>query len=456
MKYYYDYTVIDEEIYDDTARLKDEIDHSLTAKLASQIKIQIPNINYYWTRKNTFGFVFTTYEHTSGKVIGKGEKALYEQIKNIFQFVILSHGIKGKFRPINIGENHGIMINVTYFRYIFQKVGDANKIVELFLSKPEFDEIEEETLKKIFKENPDKLQDLIDIDTTVDFIRKHAIENPTDLNKIMKLLTDLSHNHELDNPDDLMKLLDMTAHFMNIYKIKKPEEFEKIAYFLINIFEKHDVGKSVSLDKALPLITQIIQEQKINNDADYKQAEAVSKASQKSIVKGYDYFEHKLQEFKSKIDSDIDELEIRNFIFENIWILDFKYHGYDRYKEEITDIGNIDISLCKNQLGIDSVVVAEFKRPDEPIVTINDRGEDKPAILSKVGRALSQTIHYMETKKKEYRHVEGIVIIGRRKELKDYFILNFNEYLHGIKVVTFDELHQNAIDVISVFKHYTS
>lgn len=142
---------------------------------------------------------------------------------------------------------------------------------------------------------------------------------------------------------------------------------------------------------------------------------------------------------------------------EHIWLLDFRYYGYDKHKEESINVGDIDLSLYGNKLGLNNVVIVEFKRADAVLMTDKDHGENKPAILSSVGRALSQTIHYIENKKAAYRNIEGIVIIGRRRDAKDWLIDTFNNYLHGIKVVTFDELYVNAARVINTFKaHATS
>lgn len=74
-------------------------------------------------------------------------------------------------------------------------------------------------------------------------------------------------------------------------------------------------------------------------------------------------------------------------------------------------------------------------------------------ILAEVGKALSQITHYLENQKKSGISLHGIVIIGRRKDLKDYFIDQFNQYLHGIEIVTFDELYDKAKNTIDAFKN---
>jgi hypothetical protein len=55
-------------------------------------------------------------------------------------------------------------------------------------------------------------------------------------------------------------------------------------------------------------------------------------------------------------------------------------------------------------------------------------------------------------KKSPYRSIRGIVIIGRKGELKKDFLKTFNAYLHGIEVLTYDDIYERAIDVIELFK----
>jgi len=62
----------------------------------------------------------------------------------------------------------------------------------------------------------------------------------------------------------------------------------------------------------------------------------------------------------------------------------------------------------------------------------------------------------MEETKVKNIHLEGYVIIGRNKEIKDNFLKKFNEYLHGIKLRTFDDLYDDAKATISMFKQYAN
>ena len=72
--------------------------------------------------------------------------------------------------------------------------------------------------------------------------------------------------------------------------------------------------------------------------------------------------------------------------------------------------------------------------------------------MAEVGKAISQTIHYLESKKGPYKLLKGIVIIGRKREIEDKFIETFNSYLHGIEVLTYDDIYDNTRKIIDIFK----
>jgi hypothetical protein len=48
--------------------------------------------------------------------------------------------------------------------------------------------------------------------------------------------------------------------------------------------------------------------------------------------------------------------------------------------------------------------------------------------------------------------VEGILIIGRRDDVKGWFITKFNDYLHGIHVLTYNDVIDRASDIIAMLK----
>ena len=451
MRYYYNADKIPTAKERSTPNVKGDYKKTVS-DIAESIKKEYHNCHYYWTRRTSLGYVFTEFKHEKGKLIGAGAKGLRESIQDEYDFVLLSHDLKGKYKSITIEQRKGIRINIEYFNNIFKKAGNTKKVVELFLSKPSLDEFEKDAIKRIVIDEPEKLKQFIDFETTLDSLRLHGAENPEEFTKQMQNMLRFAKEHNLENFKDFEEILDKTVRFFDIYKVQNPEEFTKVASSLIDILEKYDIG-TISVDKFISAITKQIKNQKIKSDKDFQNLIEVTNATKRSIVNGYSYFEDTLQEFKKKIDSDIKEIEIRDFVFKHIWLLDFRYYGYRPEKEEGLQIGRTDLTLYKDQLGLNTVVINEFKRPDEPTVTEKDR-PDKSAILAKVGKAISQTIHYMEETKGKNVHLEGYVIIGRRREIKDNFLKKFNEYLHRIEIKTFDDLYDDAKATVSMFKQY--
>lgn len=149
-------------------------------------------------------------------------------------------------------------------------------------------------------------------------------------------------------------------------------------------------------------------------------------------------------------DEKVLEKELQDFLHNNLWIIDFKYDK-KRYKVETefkTSIGNIDIILFPDDLNKRKEVIIELKRSNKNIIL--KYRKNKPAIRSEVGKAISQTIHYIENHKKPYHIIEGILIIGREDPTN--FIKTFNEYLHGIQIITYSDLIRNCKEIIEVFK----
>ena len=88
----------------------------------------------------------------------------------------------------------------------------------------------------------------------------------------------------------------------------------------------------------------------------------IARASGEKIRSGYEFFDSKLQRFKELIDSDVDEDEIRDLLFDCILILDFQYLYYRKNKEESVSKGEIDISLFKDEFGLSRIAVVELKK----------------------------------------------------------------------------------------------
>jgi len=440
---------------DDTKELKKKLQPE-AEQISNNLKQHFPEIHYHWTRKNTFGYIFSDFkDKPKGRVIGKGESAFFAKIKDQFDYVMLCEKLDGKFKKIEVDGKKIIQVNIIRFKQIFQKVGDAKKIVDLFLGKPAPDEIEVEAVRELLKDTS-KMKEALNVDILSQYLREHTIKNPDEFSKFLDSIVTISENHEIKNAEDMQKIMGMFLRFTQHYKIEKPAQIEPMINAMINIFEKYDIDKPAYIPKIIELAVKLLKQHKLENLEELEQLINLTKSSQKSIVASYPLFEKILSDFSTKINSDINETEIRNFIHDNLWILDFKYIDYEKkVKEKKTHVGNIDISLYKNQLSTSSLVIAEFKKPDKEIISTRYRGENKPVILAEVGKALSQTIHYMETQKKSYQIIEGIVIMGRKKDVKDEFIDVFNNYLHGLKIFTYDDLYENAKKIIDAFKPTT-
>lgn len=202
-------------------------------------------------------------------------------------------------------------------------------------------------------------------------------------------------------------------------------------------------------------IEKIFHENKIKSSSDLEQRLRLSKISKDSIESEYVYFDSQLEKFKNKYETGVGEREIQSDIFNDIWILDFKFMDYEKKKEYPTSIGKIDIFLKKKEWDekTNKICVVEFKDPKKRLTSEKDR-KDKAVILSEVGRALSQTMHYIENLATDpYTDVEGLVVVGRKINEIDEFLTTFNKYLHGIKVVSFDDLYKKQKTILTALKN---
>lgn len=181
---------------------------------------------------------------------------------------------------------------------------------------------------------------------------------------------------------------------------------------------------------------------------------SILKNTSKGIIENHVFFDDQLKIFLRYIENDTTEKQLQNFLLENLWLLNFKYFGYDKpTKEEKTDVGNMDIFATKNSFGSNHVSIIELKRADKPLTTISDRGIKKPNLRSEVIRALSQAIHYIEnTPREPYSTIEGFVIIGIRDEQSSKILDALNSRLHGIQVLTYDDLYNNTKMILDSFK----
>jgi hypothetical protein len=371
MKYYYDPKSSGSNIGTDDLR---ELLTPKAQSLAIEIRRALyKGINFYWTRRDTLGFVFADFDFETEtgnytRLIGKGEKDIFESIRDSYCCLVVSKTLEKNFRIFKLGTEFGIAVNLNYFKDFMNVIRDSKNTVRLFL-----------------------------------------------------------------------------------YKFKTQQQEELIRGWLKNYASFDEISKESLIDNIDSMI-DIINKHKITNANDLDKLITIARAAGGQIQSNYEFFENNLNAFKTLIDSNTDETKVRDFLFNQLWILDFQYMSYSKKKEEKVPIGDIDISLLNDELGIQRAVIVELKRPSKQTLSYNYRGEDKPVIVSEVGKAISQTIHYLEMKKSPYRNLRGIVIIGRKGELKDEFLKTFNAYLHGIEVLTYDDIYERAREVINLFK----
>jgi hypothetical protein len=203
----------------------------------------------------------------------------------------------------------------------------------------------------------------------------------------------------------------------------------------------------------------IMKKFEINTAADLDRVLSFQKTYADSITGKGTYFKEKLKEFKALLDSNASEINLHNFIFDNIWLLDFKYNSiYKKETEKEIDSGRMDIRIYKNNIGFDKDVIIELKRADEEIV--DKRYRKTEVITSAVGKALSQVINYLidleqnENTNMKFHVLNGLVIIGKDDDegIRRLVIEKFKRYLHGISIKTYTELYEDAMTVVSTFE----
>lgn len=447
--YYYDKDDYLED-FDDTKSLKEKL-----IPLANQHKQNLAphfqNLHTHWSRKNTFGYVFTDFKiKPKGLLIGKGESALFEKIKDHYNYLMLCENLTGKFHPVDVNGHRILQVNILKYREIFQKAGTVKKLVDLFLDKPTPDEIEIDAVRD-FLQDPTKIRDVLTTDLLTTYLQEHVIKNKDEFSQFLNTLISLSEKEKLDFTI-IEKVLPMFVRSLENYEITDTSQIELLLNNMINLFEQYDVKNPEFTSKILELTMKLVKNKKIEKIGDIKQLHRLSSLSDSLIVDNLNLFENTLEDFYKKINDNTSEDELRDFIFENIWILDFKYMDYViAPKEYSTFKGDLDITLHKNNLNTSSLVIAELKKSNKDLVS-NSYRSDKPTLRYEVTSAISQTMHYIQSMKKPYRIIEGYVIVGRKQESKDEFIDVFNSFLHGIKIVTYTELYANAKKIIKAFK----
>lgn len=344
----------------------------LLGSIPTSLSLQLgKSIESYWTSKSTFGFVLCDFQWSHlryQRLIGRGEKDLFNKLKDDYDFILLTKTSDKNFRQIEVEGKKIIILNLDRFKEFISIIRNNKNTIQLFLYK--FANKEQENVVRAWLKNYEKFDEI-----------KEEVKSEETMEAFLSRLTQ--------------------------YKIKT-------VFDLDNLFR---LGRIAS----------------------------------NRIPQAYEIFKETLEEFHKLIESDAKEAELHDILFNNLWLIDFQYLNYSKKSEEHLGTGNTDITLYNDAIGIERVSVIELKKADTEIVTDRYRGENKPVILAEVGKAISQTIHYIEELKTKKRTIKGIVIIGRKREFKDVFIDKFNEYLHGVEVLTYDEIYERAKVIVEVF-----
>lgn len=381
MEYYYKHQNLSssqhktKEIQRTTLRNANGIRRSLESLFGRKVSL-------YWTRRNTFGYVFADFsierESKHEWLIGKGEKDLFEKIKDEYFCLMLSENLDRNFQVRNVPTQSGstlkvLTINIHHFREFLSVIRNRELTIGLFLYR--FSSSNEEQLIRAWLRNYHDFQDpqkyfKYDIHGMIDVLQKYDVQQPEDLESILQLARTTQFKAGA-NPDLYQQQLDIFTKYVN--------------------------------------------------------------------------------------DENTDERTLHDFLFKNPWMVDIQYIFYNKEHDKQVSVGEIDLSLFKDVFGYQRVAIIELKKSARGITKTSYRGEDKPVIIAAVGNAISQTIHYLEdakrTQQRKKSSIQGIVIVGRRLSEKDDFILTFNQYLHGIRVMTYDDVVESARSTIDFLRH---
>lgn len=211
MLYYYDITNYDSN--SPTEELKLAVCEKDAERIASQIEKHLScTIGQKWTRRDQFGWVFTdssVKEEDSRKLIGSGQKYLFEEIQNEYYCILLSEVLKQNFEEFTIDGKKCIHLNVKHFKEFHKHITDKKKTAKLFLYKFK-NEAYSEFIRTWIKGSGE--------------VKEIEVPYPViDIEKIEEVL----QKNKIESPDDLQKIIDVSKIFTKVIE-SKPEYFETI------------------------------------------------------------------------------------------------------------------------------------------------------------------------------------------------------------------------------------
>jgi len=163
-----------------------------------------------------------------------------------------------------------------------------------------------------------------------------------------------------------------------------------------------------------------------------------------------------LEEFKQLLDSSRNEADVQDWIENHVWILGPEY--INAQPQRIEHGGRKDFFVQRYDMFIDYI---EIKKPSDKIFVRGGTGPStSPSPSSVLKNAIAQMIDYLE-RSAAYSSADfyvggefvfkpkGIIIIGRTEESEKIRLRKLNSYLHGIEILTFDDLYQKAKNMLA-------
>lgn len=271
---------------------------------------------------------------------------------------------------------------------------------------------------------------------------------------------------------------------------KEPDEIQRLFYFLkahlegklseldgeIRIVKSKDYEKLERLIDLLPnltspdmvelikLIIPRIKEMSFNFEEFVKVFEKSESETIDNIGVASRYVSHKrnYERLKSLVESgDTVEQKYQDILKENAWMFGSEYSELlDRRRWSRDD--NLDFMLRRTSDNYLEIV--EIKVPFDDALFLKDKSHESYYPSSKLSPVLGQVMRYIAEVERDRNSIisqDGVdpfkirarIIIGRDHDSgHQEAIRNFNSYLHGIEIITFDQLVRIAKRVLDIFE----
>lgn len=250
---------------------------------------------------------------------------------------------------------------------------------------------------------------------------------------LFKKFLEIFSNNESKIKLFLCELNDDTKLVINNWWLGLEKKFErKTKEELTNMYALEDSNLQ-------PLSSEMVKHDKQRRFINYLFLEQM----RQKISNYYEILNNFEKDVKDRIKK---EPELNKILIKNPWIIDIQYEFSPKPEPQETISRTVDMQVVDNLFGIDKHILVECKRPD--VSTVLHRKEvRKPE--SKVIGAISQCIVEMEKFRDKKIRTTGIVIAGRSV---DSDIKIFNDYIHNIKIISYEELIERARARLNFFR----